>query len=119
VAPAGGAIAIGGGAVVLHAAEVGVVATQQLMGRVGDFTRADKRAMDAANANANGGVNKCTNCGQEVVKVGNEKGQTPPGNQLQRHHDPPLKDGGNSTSWWNRIFCRDCHADIHKTPDAQ
>jgi RHS repeat-associated protein len=119
VAPTGAGVAVVGGAAVVHSVGVGAVATQQLMGRVGDFTRADKAAMDAANARANGGVNKCTNCGQEVVKVGNEKGKTPPGNQLQRHHEPELHKGGNSKSWWNRILCRDCHVDIGRRPDSQ
>src|SRR5437016_7724139 len=54
--------------------------------RVGDFSASDKQKMDQANASKNGGQNKCTDCGQDVQKVQNKKGEKAPGNQLQRHH---------------------------------
>jgi predicted HNH restriction endonuclease len=70
--------------------------------------------LDQQNANQNGGQNKCTECDRDVQKVQNKKGKTPPENQLQRHHDPPLSQGGNSKSKKNRIVCRECHQKIHK-----
>ncbi|HXP68610.1 MAG TPA: RHS repeat-associated core domain-containing protein [Candidatus Dormibacteraeota bacterium] len=84
--------------------------------RVGDLTPNEKKAIDQKNADENGGQNKCTECGRDVQKVQNQKGQTPPENQLQRHHDPPLSKGGNSKSPKNRIVCRACHRKIH-TPN--
>ncbi len=84
--------------------------------RVGDFSQADKDRMDAKRAAENGGTIKCTECGQDVEKIQNEAGEKTPGNQLQRHHDPPLSKGGNSASPGNRIVCRTCHVKIHKSP---
>ncbi len=43
----------------------------------------------------------------------NEKGQAPPGNQLQVHHDPPISRGGGTDST-PKVLCRDCHVEIHK-----
>jgi hypothetical protein len=60
-------------------------------------------------------VNKCTNCSQEVQKVQNKKGEPTPGNQLQRHHDPPLsKRSPGTKSPDDRILCKDCHVQEHK-----
>ena len=59
--------------------------------RVGDFSSGDKKQMDQDNANKNGGQNKCTQCGQDVQKAQNKQGEPAPGNQLQRHHDPPCR----------------------------
>jgi hypothetical protein len=81
--------------------------------RVGDFTSGEKKQMDQENAKKNGGQNKCTECAQDVHKVQNKKGEPAPGNQLQRHHDPPLSKGGNSKSPKNRIVCKNCHLKIH------
>jgi RHS repeat-associated protein len=83
--------------------------------RTGDFTKGEKNAMDSKNAAENGGMNKCTNCSQEVQKVQNKKGEPTPGNQLQRHHDPPLnKRPPGTKSPDDRILCKDCHVQEHK-----
>jgi hypothetical protein len=82
--------------------------------RVGDLTSGEKKQMDERNAKENGGKNKCTDCGQDVQKVQNKKGVSPPGNQLQRHHDPMLSKGGNSQSPHNKVVCLNCHKKIHK-----
>jgi len=85
-----------------------------MQSRAGDLTSSEKAQMDLENANSNGGQNRCTECGQDVQKVQNKKGQPTPRNQLQRHHDPLLSQGGHSKSPKNRIVCLNCHVKIHK-----
>jgi hypothetical protein len=111
----GGAIAVGAGAY----EEVGAVKNagailNAMSRRAGDFTSGEKKQLDEQNANQNGGQNKCAECGQDVQKAQNKKGETPPPNQLQRHHDPQLSKGGNSKSGKNRIVCRGCHPKVDK-----
>jgi len=96
------------------AVEIGGAHLMAAAKRVGDFTPSDKEQLDQDNANKNGGQNKCTECGRDVQKVQNKKGEPTPGNQLQRHHDPMLSKGGHSKSPKNRIVCKDCHVKIHK-----
>jgi RHS repeat-associated protein len=81
--------------------------------RAGDFKASTRENAIKDNATANGGANKCENCGQEVTRTQNQKGQAPPGNQLQVHHDPPIKDGGGQNSK-PVVLCRDCHVKEHQ-----
>jgi len=125
-APGGGGAVIGVPAQIAGAAITGhgAATTSEGLGhllqgvfesrRTGDFTPSEEQQLDEKNAAENGGQNACTECGRDVHKSENKAGQTPPGNQLQRHHDPLLSQGGNSSSPKNRIVCRECHAKIHK-----
>ena len=104
--------------VIAHGATTDAVAGANLMfsKRTGDFTKGEKNAMDSKNSADNGGVNKCTKCGQEVQKVQNKAGEPTPGNQLQRHHDPPLSQRPPGTKSPNdRILCKDCHVQEHQS----
>ncbi len=110
-----GGIEIGVGSVMQAGAAKNAGAIINAMSRrAGDFSTSDKKQLDEQNANHNGGQNKCTECGQDVQKVQNKKGEAPPGNQLQRHHDPQLSKGGNSKSPKNRIVCKACHPKVDK-----
>jgi len=80
--------------------------------RVGDFTRADKRAAKADNAARNGGQMKCTDCKRPVQNIKNEKGVPTPDNQAQVHHDPPINQGGGRESK-ALVLCPPCHKDRH------
>jgi RHS repeat-associated protein len=80
--------------------------------RAGDFSKSTREGAIKDNADKNGGTNKCEKCGGDVQRVGNQKGQSPPGDQLQVHHDPAIKDGGGKDSK-PVVVCRDCHVDIH------
>jgi RHS repeat-associated protein len=120
VPAAGVGTALVGAVAVVHGSATAGTAVKNLTfsKRVGDFTSGEKQQMDSENADKNGGTIKCTECGQEVQKVPNKKGEKAPGNQIARHHDPLLSEGGSSKSSKNRIVCRDCHVKIHtKKPD--
>ncbi len=80
--------------------------------RAGDFSNSTREGAIKDNADKNGGANKCEKCGGDVQRVGNQKGQSPPGDQLQVHHDPAIKDGGGKNSK-AVVVCRDCHFEIH------
>ena len=80
--------------------------------RAGEFKSSTREKVIKENAQTGGGSNKCENCGQDLVRVKNEKGKTPPTNQLQVHHDPPIHKGGGKNST-PKVLCRDCHEDIH------
>jgi len=86
---------------------------QPIERRAGEFRPSTREGAIGENAESNGGTNKCENCGQDLVRAKNEKGQRPPGNQLQVHHDPPISKGGGEDST-PRVLCRDCHVEIHK-----
>jgi RHS repeat-associated protein len=73
-----------------------------------DFTPAGKREMDARS----GG--KCENCGTETVQVQNQKGQSPPSNQRQRHHIKLKSEGGSGTPENGKVLCRTCHQETHQ-----
>ena len=87
--------------------------------RTGDLTPGEKNQMDQENAAQNGGQNKCTECRQNVEKIQNKRGESVPGNQLQRHHDLMLSKAGNSRSLKNGIVCKNCHAKIHQQQPPQ
>ena len=106
VATAGTALEVGAGKNLVD------VATTPVERRAGDFSSSTREGAIKGNAAANGGTNKCENCGRDVVRVGNQKGQAPPGNQLQVHHDPPSSEGGGKDSK-PVVLCRDCHQDVH------
>jgi len=110
----GGGVALAGAAITTGAAKnAGAVSTTSMeMRRAGDFSSSTREGAIKGNAQANAGTNKCENCGQDLVRVKAEKGKTPPGNQLQVHHEPPIKKGGGKDST-PRVLCRDCHEDIH------
>ena len=114
----GGALDLTGGGALIGV-PVNVVSAGVIVHGTATGTNAVVKQLDQQNANQNGGQNKCTECGQDVQKVQNKKGETPPGNQLQRHHDPQLSKGGNSKSDTNRVVCRTCHVKIHKTIKQQ
>jgi len=82
--------------------------------RVGDFTRGEKKQIDAANAGRNEGTNACDGCGKPVRKAASEKGVPTPGDQLQRHHDPPLSTGASKNPNTAKVFCPDCHRWWHR-----
>jgi hypothetical protein len=87
--------------------------------RVGKtFTPAGKKEIDAANAAKNDGVNKCENCGVEVVPgQKSQSGVPPPANQRERDHVIPKSKGGDGTPANGQILCRECNLEkSDKTP---
>ena len=94
------------------AAANGVAVAATMARRAGDFSGSTREGAIKDNAAKNGGTNKCEKCGGDVQRVGNQKGQSPPGDQLQVHHDPAIKDGGGKDST-PVVVCRDCHVGIH------
>lgn len=112
--PAGAAEAVASTAAVKGGASNLSAVSDAMSGkRAGDFKSSTREGAIKANAEANGGQNKCEKCGGDVQRVGNQKGQAPPGDQLQVHHDPAIKDGGGANSK-PVVVCRDCHVEIHK-----
>lgn len=81
-------------------------------GRVGDFTRTQKREAKAENAAANGGEMRCKDCSKPLENVKSEKGVPTPGNQAQVHHDPAIQHGGGQHST-PVVVCPDCHKKRH------
>ncbi|WP_437949416.1 RHS repeat-associated core domain-containing protein [Sorangium sp. So ce296] len=74
------------------------------------FTPSGKKEIDAANAASNGGVNKCANCGTDVVPgKRSEAGERPPGNERQRDHIIPRSKGGDGGPSNGQILCRSCN----------
>lgn len=82
--------------------------------RANDFTSSEKTKIDSANAGKNGGANKCENYGQQVEKIGSEKGVPTPSNQLQRHHVKPASEGGPGTADNGKVLCPECHKEEHR-----
>jgi hypothetical protein len=76
------------------------------------FTPKGKAEIDAENAKRNDGVNRCEDCGIDVVPgKRSERGVTPPGNERQRDHIYPMSEGGDGDSSNGQILCRDCNLD--------
>jgi hypothetical protein len=120
-APAGVAIDAGSAALVVHggatgltgAANLGKAIVTAFSGkRQGEFTPSEHEEAIQQNADKNGGTNKCERCGQDIQRTQNKKGETPPKNQLQVHHDPAIKNGGGRHSK-REVVCRECHQEIH------
>jgi RHS repeat-associated protein len=81
--------------------------------RVGDFTRAEKKAAKSANADANDGAMTCVDCGKPLENIQSKKGVPTPDNQAQIHHDPAIKDGGGRHSE-AVVLCPPCHVERHR-----
>lgn len=80
--------------------------------REGDFTRSQKNKFKEKNATENGGENKCVDC-NKVVKPKPSTKEGTPDDQLQIHHDPPIKDGGGKDSE-GIVLCPKCHINRHR-----
>ncbi len=77
-----------------------------------DFTQKTKKEIDAENAAQNDGVNRCANCGIEVVPAKKHKrGEKPPANERHRDHIIPKSKGGDGTPKNGQILCRTCNLD--------
>ncbi len=81
--------------------------------RVGDFTRAERAAARAENADRNSGRMACTDCRQPLESVGSQKGVPTPPNQAQVHHNPPISEGGGRHSK-PEVLCPRCHVERHR-----
>jgi len=82
-----------------------------------DFTPKTKQEIDAENSAKNGGINRCENCGIEVVPgQKSERGVTPPGNERQRDHIIPKSQGGDGTLENGQILCRTCNLEKGDSP---
>ena len=82
--------------------------------RVEDYTRSQKNAAKAANAERNGGKMKCEDCGKQVENVKSEKGVPTPDNQAQVHHEPSIESGGTKETSKPIVLCPPCHNERHK-----
>jgi len=84
-------------------------------GRNGDFTKADKAAKYADNAEKNDGNITCEKCGRnDLQRVQSQKGVSTPDNAAAIHHDPPIHKGGGRDST-PVVVCPACHKEEHKS----
>ncbi len=124
---AGVPLSVASAGVIAHGVAVGGVGLKNLTGsalgpqngttverRANDFTSGEKKKIDARNAEQNGGVNKCENCGRQVEKIQNKPGQPTPPNQLQRHHKKPAAKGGPGKADNGKVVCPECHIEEHR-----
>lgn len=74
------------------------------------FTKVGKKEVWSQNAAKHEGVNKCDNCGVEVVKPQRHtKGIKPPGNEGHVDHATAKAKGGSGTPDNGQVLCRDCN----------
>lgn len=74
------------------------------------FTKRGKEQLDGENAAAHSGVNRCKNCGVQVVPGQRSRaGVRPPDEERQRDHVVPRSKGGSGTPDNGQILCRKCN----------
>ena len=108
-----GVCEIGAGVVITAGAVVAVGAGAYILYRKRWPTSVQKK-IDAANIKDHGGDYGCNCCGRPLRKIGNQKGQPTPDDQLQRHHKEPLSEGGPSTVENCDVLCPGCHGAAHQ-----
>ncbi|NVJ92871.1 MAG: hemagglutinin repeat-containing protein [Methylocystaceae bacterium] len=75
-----------------------------------DFTKAGKENVRDINRELNKGVEKCENCGIEVINPQqSKKGVTPPQNEAHVDHIKRKSEGGSGTPDNGQVLCRNCN----------
>lgn len=75
------------------------------------FTRAGKKKVWEANADANDGIPKCELCGEPLVNPRqSQRGITPPNNEGAVDHIEPQSSGGSGDPSNGSLLCRPCNS---------
>ncbi|WP_347554687.1 RHS repeat-associated core domain-containing protein [Robbsia sp. KACC 23696] len=81
-----------------------------------DFTKAGKAIVKRENAESNGGLMTCTQCGEKVLNgAQHQSGVTPPNNEAHVDHIQPKSKGGSGTPENGQVLCRVCNLDKSNT----
>ena len=85
------------------------------------FTRKGKQEVIKQNAEKNGGVNRCENCGVKTVPAKqSQRGVKPPRNETQVDHIDPKSRGGQGRPPNGQVLCRGCNrAKSDKMPEQK